>query len=102
MEQLRYALPGFQQHLPPVLVGNGVCKRTAGKLDGRGCLHLRHIAEEIRHTYTIGFVPQVGRQDGAFHRLRVAVRASDGREMHKSTGNSIPSATFIILPPGGM
>jgi Ca-activated chloride channel homolog len=40
---------------------------------------LRRIAEEIRHTYTIGFVPADVRQDGAFHRLRVEVRAADRR-----------------------
>lgn len=42
---------------------------------------LRHIAEEIRHTYTIGFVPPDSRQDGAFHRLRVEVRAPDRRPL---------------------
>jgi VWFA-related protein len=42
---------------------------------------LRHIAEEIRHTYTIGVVPPERRQDGAFHRLRVQVRAADRRSL---------------------
>ena len=40
---------------------------------------LRHIAEEIRHTYTLGFVPPDVSQDGAFHRLRVEVPAADRR-----------------------
>jgi Ca-activated chloride channel family protein len=40
---------------------------------------LRHIAEEIRHTYTLGFVPPDVSQDGAFHRLRVEVRGADRR-----------------------
>lgn len=40
---------------------------------------LRHIAEEIRHTYTLGFVPPDVSQDGAFHRLRVKVRGADRR-----------------------
>jgi Ca-activated chloride channel homolog len=42
---------------------------------------LRHIAEEIRHIYTIGFVPSNVSQDGAFHRLRVDVRAADRRSL---------------------
>jgi len=42
---------------------------------------LRHIAEEIRHTYTVGFVPPDLGQDGAFHRLRVEVRAADRRSL---------------------
>ena len=42
---------------------------------------LRHIAEEIRHTYTIGFVPLDVSQDGAFHRLRVEVRPGDRRSL---------------------
>lgn len=36
---------------------------------------LQHIAQEIRHTYTLGFVPAMGRKDGAFRPLRVLVRA---------------------------
>jgi VWFA-related protein len=56
---------------------------------------LRHIAEEIRHTYTIGFVPKVGRQDGAFHRLRVEVRAADGRSLRVRTREGYRAA----LPP---
>ena len=46
---------------------------------------LRHIAEEIRHTYTLGFVPPDRRQDGAFHRLRVEVRAPDRRALSVRT-----------------
>jgi Ca-activated chloride channel homolog len=46
---------------------------------------LRHIAEEIRHTYTLGFVPAARRQDGAFHRLRVDVRAADRRSLKVRT-----------------
>jgi VWFA-related protein len=40
---------------------------------------LRHIARDIRHTYTIGFVPTNISGDGAFRRVRVIVRSPDGR-----------------------
>jgi Ca-activated chloride channel homolog len=50
--------------------------------DVPGVLH--HIAEEIRHTYTLGFVPASG-HDGAFHRLRVEVRAADHRSLQVRT-----------------
>lgn len=42
---------------------------------------LQHIAKEIRHTYTIGFPPADGPDNGAFHRIRVDVRTPDGRDM---------------------
>lgn len=42
---------------------------------------LRHIADDIRHTYTIGFVPPDSHHDGAFHRLRVQVRSPDRRRL---------------------
>lgn len=47
---------------------------------------LRHIAEEIRHTYTLGFVPPDVSQDGALHRLRVAVRAAGPLDVRTREG----------------
>ena len=41
---------------------------------------LQHIAHDIRHTYTIGYVPNATR-DGAFHRIRVVVKSPDGRPL---------------------
>jgi VWFA-related protein len=39
---------------------------------------LQHIARDIRHSYTIGYVPTSPR-DGAFHAIHVAVKPLDGR-----------------------
>jgi VWFA-related protein len=39
---------------------------------------LQHIARDIRHSYTIGYVPTSAR-DGAFHAIHVVVRPPDGR-----------------------
>lgn len=40
---------------------------------------LQHIASEIRHTYTLGFVPAETARPDVFHRLRVEVRAPGHR-----------------------
>jgi Ca-activated chloride channel homolog len=41
---------------------------------------LRHIAADIRHTYTIGYVSTNTTRDGAFRRLRVTVAAPASRQ----------------------
>lgn len=40
---------------------------------------LRHIARDLRHTYTIGYVPANTARDGQFHRIRVSVSTPDRR-----------------------
>lgn len=42
---------------------------------------LLHIARDIRHTYTIGYVPTNTALDGAFRRLRVIVESPDRRRL---------------------
>jgi VWFA-related protein len=42
---------------------------------------LQHIANDIRHGYTIGYVPAAAAKDGAFHRIRVVARSPDGRRL---------------------
>jgi VWFA-related protein len=42
---------------------------------------LKDIARDIRHTYTIGYVPTQADRDGSFHRLRVEVESPDGRPL---------------------
>jgi len=42
---------------------------------------LRHIARDIRHTYTIGYVSTNGSRDGAYRPVRLAVRSPDGRRI---------------------
>jgi VWFA-related protein len=42
---------------------------------------LREIARDIRHTYTIGYVPTQADRDGSYHRVRVEVESPDGRRL---------------------
>jgi Ca-activated chloride channel family protein len=42
---------------------------------------LQQIASDIRHSYTLGCEPTDGRRVPGFHRLRVEVRAPDGRKL---------------------
>jgi Ca-activated chloride channel homolog len=42
---------------------------------------LREIARDIRHTYTIGYVPTQVDRDGSFHRVRVEVESPKGRPL---------------------
>ena len=42
---------------------------------------LRHIARDIRHTYTIGYVSSNSVRDGRFRTVRLAVRPPDGRRV---------------------
>jgi Ca-activated chloride channel family protein len=42
---------------------------------------LREIATDIRHTYTIGYIPTQGDRDGRYHRVRVEVDSPDGRPL---------------------
>ena len=42
---------------------------------------LRHIARDIRHSYTIGYVPTNPEYDGTFRGIRVVVRPPDGRHL---------------------
>jgi Ca-activated chloride channel homolog len=45
---------------------------------------LRHIARDIRHTYTIGYESD-GRRDGTFRKVTVGARGSDGRKLNVQT-----------------
>jgi VWFA-related protein len=49
---------------------------------------LRHIARDIRHTYTIGYEPGDSRRDGTFRKVSVLARSRDGRRLnvHTRTG----------------
>ncbi len=40
---------------------------------------LQQIASDIRHSYTIGYEPEGGQRPPGFHKLKVEVRAADGR-----------------------
>src|SRR5207247_1768725 len=42
---------------------------------------LRHIARDIRHSYTIGYVPTNPDHDGTFRAIRVIVRPPAGRQV---------------------
>jgi len=42
---------------------------------------LEHIARDIRSAYTIGFAPPAAATDRQLRKLRVTVRAKDGREL---------------------
>ena len=42
---------------------------------------LREIARDIRHTYTIGYVPTQVDRDGSYHRVRVEVESPNGRRL---------------------
>jgi VWFA-related protein len=46
---------------------------------------LERIARDIRNTYTIGYVPTNTAHDNRMRRLRVAVKAADGRELRVRT-----------------
>jgi VWFA-related protein len=49
---------------------------------------LRHIARDIRQTYTIGYESGNSRRDGTFRKIEVSARAADGRKLnvHARTG----------------
>lgn len=59
---------------------------------------LAHIAKEIRQTYTIGFAPADSDGDGAFHRLRVNVRAPGRRGITVRTREGYRSGLPIRRP----
>lgn len=42
---------------------------------------LQEIAEDIRHTYTIGYSPTPEDRDGSYHRVRVEVESPSGRRL---------------------
>jgi VWFA-related protein len=42
---------------------------------------LRHIARDIRHTYTLGYVPTNSARDGAFRQIRLIVQSPDRRRL---------------------
>jgi Ca-activated chloride channel homolog len=42
---------------------------------------LQHIARDIRHTYTFGYVSTNSARDGAFRQIRVGVQSPDGRRL---------------------
>ena len=46
---------------------------------------MRDIAQDIRSAYTIGYVPTNTVRDGRFRRIRVMVRAPDGRDLSVRT-----------------
>jgi VWFA-related protein len=56
---------------------------------------LRHIARDIRHTYTIGYVPASSARDGAFRRIRVIVESPDHRRLAIRTRGG-----YLAAPPG--
>lgn len=56
---------------------------------------LHHIARDIRHTYTIGYVPPADRPAGTYRRLRVAVTVPDGRQLEVRTRSG------YLAGPGG-
>jgi Ca-activated chloride channel family protein len=42
---------------------------------------LTHIARDIRHTYTLGYVPDAETRDGQLHQLRVVIDPPDDRRL---------------------
>jgi len=54
---------------------------------------LRRIATDIRHAYTIGYVPTNAEHDGTFHTVRVVVRPPDGRAITVRTRTGYVAAT---------
>jgi Ca-activated chloride channel family protein len=56
---------------------------------------LRRIATDIRHAYTIGYVPTKAEHDGTFHAVRVVVRAPDGRAITVRTRSGYVAATSM-------
>ena len=59
---------------------------------------LRHIARDIRHTYTLGYVSTNSARDGAFRQIRLSVQSPDRRRLIVRTR----SGYLASLPkPGG-
>jgi VWFA-related protein len=54
---------------------------------------LRRIANDIRHAYTIGYVPSA-EHDGAFHNVQVVVRAPNSRPVKVRTRNGYVAGTY--------
>jgi VWFA-related protein len=55
---------------------------------------LEHIARDIRHTYTIGYVSTNPARDGAFRRIRVVVQSPDHRRLFVRTRSG-----YLASPP---
>ena len=55
---------------------------------------LQHIARDIRHTYTIGYVSTNPVRDGAFRRIRLVVQSPDHRRLFVRTRSG-----YLASPP---
>jgi Ca-activated chloride channel homolog len=66
--------PRFLQRLAESSGGEAFTPRSVGQIEDV----LRHIALDIRHTYTIGYVPANLTRDGRLRQIRVRVTANDG------------------------
>ena len=74
------ARPDVLKHLAAQSGGESFVARNATEVRAA----IERIARDIRHTYTLGYVPP-NAADGAFHRLRVVVASPDRRRVVVST-----------------
>jgi Ca-activated chloride channel family protein len=74
------AKPDVLKRLARSTGGETLTPRTADELERA----LVHIARDIRHSYTLGYMP-AGPADGRFHRLRVAVSSPEQRQLNVRT-----------------
>jgi hypothetical protein len=54
---------------------------------------LSEIARDIRHTYTVGYMPTNTARDGTFRRVRVVVTSPDGRPLVVSSRRGYVAGT---------
>jgi VWFA-related protein len=74
----RDANPKLLREIAEVSGGEAFRPRDASRIPGV----LQQIARDIRHAYTIGYVPTNAERDGTFHHLRVVVTSPDSRRLH--------------------
>jgi VWFA-related protein len=81
--------PRLLERLARASGGDAFVPRTADEIGEV----LRHIARDIRHAYTLGYVPAEGAEDGAFRRIELEVRAPDRRRLTVRTRAGYLAAT---------
>jgi len=83
----REARPEVLKRLARASGGEVFTPRTADQIKDV----LKHIAHDIRHSYTLGYVPS--RSDGQYHRLRVVASTARMRQLVVSTREGYRDAT---------
>ena len=77
----RDANPGLLRRIAQATGGVGFAPRNPDDI----AEVLQRIAQDIRHTYTLGYVSTNNARDGAFRKIRLLVQSPDGRRLDVRT-----------------